>query len=100
MPGICDRDLNIHVFAPGSNFTGLALHFMEFVRKNLERNRAVLYVLQKLARKLLIIGDTALSHQSWIGGKSGDTRITVKLQNAIEVSPVGKNFYFQLIECF
>ena len=53
-----------------------------------------------LVGEALVIGNTALSHQGRVGGKTLDKRIGTELQNTIQVGAICKDFYFQLIQRF
>ena len=57
-------------------------------------------MLEHLAREPFVVGNAAFAHQSGVGGETFDMRMAVEFQNAIQISTVGKNFYYQLIKCF
>ena len=65
--GVGDRDLHVDVVAPGRDLARLALHLVEVVGEDLERDRPVGDDLEHLAGERLVVVDARLAHQRRVG---------------------------------
>src|SRR6266511_316898 len=98
--GVCNRDFDVHVLAPAGHFHCLTFHLREVVGKNLQRQRFIPDLRQKLLRKYAIVRNSRLAHQARIGGEPPDAGYCIHLQHAGLIRTIGKYLHVQLFDGF
>ena len=93
-----DRNLHVHVPAPGCDLERLTLHLGKFVGEDLEGNRLGGDALENLLRERLVVADAGLAHQRRVGRHALDERIGVEAEDAGLVGAVGKEFDAELLK--
>ena len=70
-------------------------HLVEIIRADLEGDRSVPHVIEHLAGESLVVLDSRLAHERWVGGESADDWVGSELEDPLEISSVGKHLYPQ-----